>query len=50
LRFTTTIGGAADIGFQYYYGRLTTPAVTMTADPTATFAYNPYHQIGADWA
>ncbi|GHU35272.1 hypothetical protein FACS1894172_16830 [Spirochaetia bacterium] len=52
LRFTTTIGGAADIGLQYYYGRLTTPAVTMTAamPPMVTFAYNPYHQIGVDWA
>ncbi|GHT68862.1 hypothetical protein FACS1894110_17310 [Spirochaetia bacterium] len=52
LRFTTTVGGAADIGLQYYYGRLTTPAVTMTAamPPMVTFAYNPYHQIGLDWA
>jgi hypothetical protein len=52
LRFTTTIGGAADVGFQYYYGRLTTPAVTMTAatPPVVTFAYNPYHQIGLDYA
>jgi hypothetical protein len=49
LRFTTTIGGTADISFQYYYGRRTIPAVTITA-PTVTFAYNPYHQIGADWA
>ncbi|MDR1175993.1 MAG: hypothetical protein LBK83_11060 [Treponema sp.] len=52
LRFTTTIGAAADIGVQYYYGRLTTPAVTMTAAtlPVVTFAYNPYHQIGLDYA
>jgi hypothetical protein len=56
LRFTTTIAGAADIGVQYYYGRLTTPAVTMVSDtgtpplPVATFAYNPYHQIGLDYA
>jgi hypothetical protein len=56
LRFTTTIAGAADIGIQYYYGRLTTPAVTMTAPtgspplPIVTFAYNPYHQIGLDYA
>jgi len=54
-RFTTTIG-PADFGLQYYYGRLTRPAVTMTFAqpspvPTAiNFAYNPYHQIGADWA
>ncbi|MDR2110849.1 MAG: hypothetical protein LBP32_06025, partial [Spirochaetaceae bacterium] len=32
LRFTTTIGGAADIGFQYYYGRLTNPAAARTLD------------------
>ena len=55
LRFTTTIGGAADIGAQYYYGRLATPAVTTTVavgtpTPTVTFAYNPYHQIGLDYA
>jgi hypothetical protein len=54
-RFTTTVG-PADFGLQYYYGRLTRPAVTMTLAlpspvPTAiNFAYNPYHQIGADWA
>jgi hypothetical protein len=57
LRFTTTIGGAADIGVQYYYGRLTTPALTFTMTAAmppvvseVNFAYNPYHQIGADWA
>jgi hypothetical protein len=61
IRFTTTIGGTADIGVQYYYGRLTSPAVTMTFGPppappsphlplAVNFAYNPYHQIGADWA
>jgi hypothetical protein len=55
LRFTTTIGSTADIGFQYYYGRLTTPAVTQTLSatpplPLVSFAYNPYHQIGVDWA
>jgi hypothetical protein len=54
-RFTTTIG-PADIGVQYYYGRFTKPAVTMTLAPPSPlpsavdFAYNPYHQIGADWA
>jgi hypothetical protein len=48
LRFTTTIGGAADIGVQYYYGRLTTPAVTTI--PAIPIAYNPYHQIGLDYA
>ena len=55
LRFTTTIGGAVDIGAQYYYGRLATPAVTTTVaagtpPPTVTFAYNPYHHIGLDYA
>jgi hypothetical protein len=56
LRFTTTIGGAADVGVQYYYGRRSTPAVTMalaspSPQPTAVnFDYNPYHQIGVDWA
>jgi hypothetical protein len=56
LRFTATIGGAADIGVQYYYGRLSAPAVTMTFAPPSplpaavNFAYNPYHQIGADYA
>jgi hypothetical protein len=55
LRFTTTVG-PADIGFQYYYGRLTKPAVIMTLAPplplptAVNFSYNPYHQIGADWA
>jgi hypothetical protein len=51
LRFTTTIGGAADVGVQYYYGRMTTPAIIMSGPPPAvTFAYNPYHQIGIDYA
>jgi hypothetical protein len=59
-RFTTTIANAADIGVQYYYGRLTRPAVTMTFGPPApplppmpmaiNFAYNPYHHIGLDYA
>ena len=54
LRFTTTLGGAADIGAQYYYGRFATPAVTTTVVtpplPVVSFAYNPYHQIGLDYA
>jgi len=51
LRFTTTIG-SADIGAQYYYGRLTKPALTLITlnPPTIEFLYNPYHQIGIDWA
>jgi len=54
-RFTTTVG-PADIGFQYYYGRLTRPAVSFILAPplpipsAINFDYNPYHQIGADWA
>jgi hypothetical protein len=28
LRYTTTLGSMADIGVQYYYGRLTSPAVS----------------------
>jgi hypothetical protein len=57
MRFTTTIG-SSDIGAQYYYGRLTRPSVSMSFDPVNPspapaaihFAYNPYHQIGMDWA
>ncbi|MDR3173236.1 MAG: hypothetical protein LBU19_03210, partial [Treponema sp.] len=55
LRFTTTIRNAADLGVQYYYGRMTSPVVTQTPSvdpnfPIVTFAYNPYHQIGLDYA
>lgn len=56
IRFTTTIGNVADVGIQYYYGRLTTPAITQALSatmpplPVITFAYNPYHQIGLDYA
>ncbi|GHV89216.1 hypothetical protein AGMMS50267_15760 [Spirochaetia bacterium] len=50
MRYTTTIMNAADIGVQYYYGRLTTPALTMSPAFEVTFAYNPYHQIGLDYA
>ena len=54
LRFTTTIG-SADIGLQYYYGRLTRPAFNITLTPSYTphsvdILYNPYHQIGIDCA
>jgi hypothetical protein len=59
-RFTTTIG-PADIGLQYYYGRLTRPAVSFTYRPVLFLHteyipeamyidYNPYHQVGIDWA
>jgi hypothetical protein len=56
LRFTTTIG-SSDIGAQYYYGRLPTPAVKLSFNPTqpptlgaVEFLYNPYHHIGVDYA
>jgi hypothetical protein len=54
LRFTATIG-YSDIGAQYYYGRLPTPAFKTQLPPGAplpmvTVIYNPYHQIGVDWA
>jgi len=65
LRFTTTIGGA-DVGVQYYYGRLPQPSVRITnvkynfdlspppipssVDVDILYLYNPYHQIGFDYA
>jgi len=66
LRFTTTVG-SADIGAQYYYGRLHEPAIedwnfdiyynTSGILPlpegvlaTASYKYNPFHQIGIDYA
>jgi len=63
LRFTTTIGGA-DIGAQYYYGRLPQPSIKAnvkinisapppnpeSADVYISYLYNPYHQIGLDYA
>jgi hypothetical protein len=52
LRFTTTVG-SSDFGFQYYYGRLPSPIISVTGSPqsqVAHFDYNPYHQIGADYA
>jgi hypothetical protein len=54
LRYSTSIG-SSDIGAQYYYGRLPQPAAVITLDP-ATYSpsvelvYNPYHQIGFDYA
>jgi hypothetical protein len=52
-RFTTTIG-SADIGAQYFYGRMYQPATTYTfsgADLSGiTIYYNRYHQIGIDYA
>jgi hypothetical protein len=59
LRFTATVG-SSDIGAQYYYGRLPTPAfktqvILPPAAPVPTLTvseiiYTPYHQIGVDWA
>jgi len=71
LRYTAAIG-SADIGAQYYYGRLPQPAAKITnglvfkpvtpenSNPflidwekssiTVDFLYNPYHQIGIDYA
>jgi hypothetical protein len=52
LRFTTTVG-SSDFGFQYYYGRLSSPVISFTGGSppnTVHFDYNPYHQIGADYA
>jgi hypothetical protein len=51
LRFTTTLG-PADFGAQYYYGRLSSPVISMIpgTSPTVYFDYNPYHQIGLDYA
>ena len=53
IRFTTTIG-SSDMGMQYYYGRLHEPSVGFTADLPAgvqvDIVYNPYHQIGFDYA
>ena len=51
LRFTTSLG-ASDLGFQYYYGRLPRPAVTLRLSPTPEplVNYNNYHQIGVDFA
>jgi hypothetical protein len=54
LRFTTTIG-SADVGAQYYYGRIPQPSVGFTYTssspiPQVDFLYNPYHQVGLDYA
>jgi hypothetical protein len=47
-RFTTTLG-PADIGAQYFYGRMYRPAASVTVTGLAV-EYNPYHQIGLDCA
>ena len=54
IRFTTTIG-RADIGIQYFYGRMFQPAVIFylpagyTSLPEIEFAFNTYHQVGLDY-
>jgi hypothetical protein len=52
-RFTTTIG-SADLGAQYFFGRMYQPATKFTFDdsgPTGiAIDYNRYHQIGVDYA
>lgn len=65
LRYTVTVNGYHDLGFQYYYGFLPAPAfsfdTTKVGGTTAeallqsfagafTMDYNPYHQIGFDYA
>ena len=65
VRYTVTVGGYHDLGFQYYYGFLPAPAfsfdTTKVGGTTAeellksfagafTMDYNPYHQIGFDYA
>ncbi|MDR2136241.1 MAG: hypothetical protein LBO76_06455 [Treponema sp.] len=55
LRFTTTLG-PADIGLQYFYGRMHQPAAVTTVDFSTgvpagiALDFNRYHQIGLDWA
>ncbi|MDR0599039.1 MAG: hypothetical protein LBG84_03020 [Treponema sp.] len=63
LRFTTTLG-PADLGVQYYYGRLPRPSILIGVDPAlidaaarkvnidkiASIDYNPYHHLGVDYA
>lgn len=49
LRYTTTLG-SQDVGFQYYYGNLSTPSIVGNSPSTLGVEYNRYHQFGADWA
>lgn len=64
LRLTTTVG-SSDIGFQYWYGYLPSPAISIDVDAmlrsamlgtgespisAVEISYNRYHQIGADYA
>jgi hypothetical protein len=53
LRFTTTVG-SADMGAQYFFGRMYQPATKFIFDDAGpsgmTIDYNRYHQIGIDYA
>ena len=54
LRFTTSVR-SADIGAQYFYGRMYQPAVRKVYDSSnalesVEFFYNKYHHIGIDYA
>lgn len=55
IRFTAGLGGI-DLGLQYFYGYLTTPAYDMNPASIAAaggkipVSWNRYHQIGADMA
>jgi hypothetical protein len=57
LRWTATIG-SADLGVQYYYGRLPQPSFSFSFNSTPigpvpsalNIDYNRYHQIGLDYA
>jgi len=57
IRLTTTVG-SSDFGFQYYFGNLPRPGVSLLIIPTgittatvaADISYNRYHQVGADYA
>ena len=55
LRIATGSGGV-DLGFQYFYGYLTTPAYDMNPASIAAaggkipVSWNRYHQVGADMA
>lgn len=55
LRFTASLKGI-DLGAQYFYGYLTTPAFDMNPASIAAaggkipVSYNPYHQLGLDMA
>jgi hypothetical protein len=54
-RFTTTIG-SADMGAQYFYGRMYQPATKIIFGAPVPYPsgiaidYNRYHQIGVDYA